>query len=90
MAVRTNYCVIKYIQCYHADMPPLVVRSPLGLPLGDRGAVTSPGRLPAVGARVVAGGPYTLPILKKMFAYLYRGVQPDGCPLGRQTNVVPW
>ena len=45
-------------------MPPPVVRSPLGLPLGDRGLLPLQDALPAVGAGSVAGGPYTLPILK--------------------------
>ena len=45
-------------------MPPPVVRSPLGLPLGGRGLLPLPDALPVVGAGVVAGGPYTLPILK--------------------------
>ena len=45
-------------------MPPPVVRSPLGLPLGDWGLLPLQDALPAVGAGVVAGGPYTLPILK--------------------------
>ena len=38
-----------------------VVRSPLGLPLGDRGLLPLPDALPGVGAGVVAGGPYTVP-----------------------------
>ena len=42
-------------------MPLPVVRSPLGLPLGDRGLLPLPDALPGVGAGVVAGGPYTLP-----------------------------
>ena len=42
-------------------MPIRVVRSPLGLPLGDRGLLPLPGALPGVGAGVVAGGPYTVP-----------------------------
>ena len=49
---------------YPADMLPPVVRSPLGLPLGDWGLLPLPDALSAVGAGVVAGGPYTLPILK--------------------------
>ena len=43
-------------------MPPPVVRSPLGPPLGDRGLLPLPDALPAAG--VVAGGPYTVSILK--------------------------
>ena len=42
-------------------MPLPVVRSPLGLPLGDRGLLPLPDALPGVGAGVVAGGPYTVP-----------------------------
>ena len=42
-------------------MPLPVVRSPLGLPLGDRGLLPLPDALSGVGAGVVAGGPYTLP-----------------------------
>ena len=42
-------------------MPLPVVRSPLGLPLGDRGLLPLPDALLGVGAGVVAGGPYTLP-----------------------------
>ena len=42
-------------------MPLLVVRSPLGLPLGDRGLLPLPDALPGVGAGVVARGPYTVP-----------------------------
>ena len=42
-------------------MPLPVVRSPLGLPLGDRGLIPLPDALPGVGAGVVAGGPYTVP-----------------------------
>ena len=38
-----------------------MVRSPLGLPLGDRGLLPLPDALPGVGAGVVAGGPYTVP-----------------------------
>ena len=38
-----------------------MVRSPLGLPLGDRGLVPLPDVLPGFGAGSVAGGPYTLP-----------------------------
>ena len=41
-------------------MPLPVVRSPLGLPLGDRGLLPLPDALPGVGAGVVAGGPYTV------------------------------
>ena len=37
------------------------MRSPLGLPLGDRGLLPLPDALPGVGAGVVAGGPYTIP-----------------------------
>ena len=42
-------------------MPLPVVRSPLRLPLGDRGLLPLPDALSGVGAGVVAGGPYTLP-----------------------------
>ena len=42
-------------------MPLPVVRSPLGLPLGDRGLLPLPDALPGVGVGVVAGGPYTVP-----------------------------
>ena len=42
-------------------MPRPVVRSPLGLPLGDRGLLPLPDAFPGVGAGVVAGGPYTVP-----------------------------
>ena len=42
-------------------MPRPVMRSPLGLPLGDRGLLPLPDALPGVGAGLVAGGPYTVP-----------------------------
>ena len=60
---------------YPADMPLPVVRSPLGLPLGDRGLLPLPDALPGVGAGVVAGGPYTVP----------KGcrIPIPGCPTGR-------
>ena len=56
-------------------MPLPVVRSPLGLPLGDRGLLPLPDALPGVGAGVVAGGPYTVP----------KGcwIPIPGCPTGR-------
>ena len=52
-----------------------MVRSPLGLPLGDRGLLPLPDALPGVGAGVVAGGPYTVP----------KGcwIPIPGCPAGR-------
>ena len=65
------------VHIYPADMPLPVVRSPLGLPLGDRGLLPLPDALSAVGAGVVAGGPYTLPILKGCLVPLL------GCPAGR-------
>ena len=58
-------------------MPPPEVRSPLGLPLGDRGLLPLPDALPAMGTGVVAGGPYTLPILKGFWLPL------TGCLAGR-------
>ena len=63
MAVGTIYYV-RYLLCaifYPTDMPLPVVRSPLGLPLGDQGLLPLLDALPGVGAGVVAGGPYTLP-----------------------------
>ena len=66
---------------YPADMPPPVVCSPLGLQLGDRGLLTLPDALYAVGAGVVAGGPYILPILKGRLRSLPR------CPTGRVPTV---
>ena len=59
-------------------MPLPVVRSALGLPLGDRGLLPLPDALSAARAGVVAGGPHTLPILKGCLNTLPWGVQPDG------------
>ena len=60
-------------------MPLPVVRSPLGLPLGDRGLLPLPDALPGVGAGVVAGGPCTVP----------KGcwIPIPGCPTGRGQGV---
>ena len=44
-------------------MPPTVVPSPLGLPLGDRGRSPLLDAFADVGDGVLAGGPYTLPML---------------------------
>ena len=63
-----------------------MVRSPLGLPLGDRGLLPLPDALPGVGAGVVAGGPYTVP--QRMLDTKYRGVQPDGDRGGSLSNGV--
>ena len=43
-----------------ADLPLVVVRSPRGLLLGDRGLLPLTNALSGVGARVAAGGPHTL------------------------------
>ena len=51
--ISTNFCPV--------DMPPPVVRSPLGLPLGDRGLLPLLDTFCGVGAGLVARGPYTLP-----------------------------
>ena len=67
--------------CCTAHMPPPVVRSPLGLALGDRGLLPLPDALCGVGAGVVARGPYTLPIhTQSMLKVPLLGCQPDRCP----------
>ena len=76
-------------------MPLLVVRSPWGLPLGARGLLPLPNALCDVGAGVVAGEPYTLPILKGCLKYQYRGVPWTGARGGRagkkeRTLFTPW
>ena len=62
-----------------------MVRSPLGLPLGDRGLSPLSDTLFGVGAVVVAKRPHTLPILK---GCLYQDVQPDVRPQGPGTMKV--
>ena len=59
-------------------MPPPLVHSPLGLPLGDRALLPLAHSPSALGARVVAGEPYTIHILKGYCNTLPWGVQPDG------------
>ena len=63
MAVGTIHYVRELLSAfvYPADMPLPVVRSPLRLPLGDRGLLPLPDALPGVGAGVVPGGSYTVP-----------------------------
>ena len=55
---------LRNIQISPADMPPLVVLSPLGLRLGDRGLLPLPDALSAVGAGVVARGLIPYPYSK--------------------------
>ena len=87
MAVGT-ICYVRFLLsaiCYPADMPLPVVRSPLGLPLGDRGLLPLPDAPPGVGAGVVAGGPYTLP--QRMWDTLTRASSRTGAQGGNQTLV---
>ena len=63
-SVRSMFALLNIAHFYPADMLLPVVRSPLGLPLGDRGLLPLLDALAALVTGVVAGGPYTVPTLK--------------------------